>query len=235
MKTIGLIGGMSWESTALYYRLINETVKARLGGLRSAKLVLLSVDFHDIEAMQRAHDWTAAAGAMADAARRLDAAGAQCIVLATNTMHKVADAIERATTRPLLHIADPTAAAIRAAGYRRIGLLGTAFTMAEAFYRDRLAARHGLDVIVPEADDAQCVHRIIYDELCLGRVLEPSRQRYREVMAKLVARGAEAIILGCTEITMLVGTADATVPLFDTTELHARGAANWAMGIDAPD
>lgn len=229
MKTIGLIGGMSWESTVPYYRIINETVKTRLGGLHSARLVLVSVDFHEIERMQAAGDWAAAGDAMADAARRLQAAGADFIVLCTNTMHKVADAIERATSIPLLHIADPTAAAIRAAGVSRVGLLGTRFTMEQAFYRDRLARQHGLDVLVPDEGDREIVHRIIYEELCLGKVLDTSRNEYRRIMATLVQRGAQAIILGCTEISLLVGETDASVPLFDTTRLHAEGAAEACL------
>lgn len=229
MKTIGLIGGMSWESTVPYYRIINETVKARLGGLHSAKLALVSVNFHEIERMQHAGDWAAASEAMADAARRLHAAGADFIVLCTNTMHKVADAIERATSIPLLHIADPTAAAIKAAGHSTVGLLGTRFTMEQAFYRDRLVSEHGLNVIVPDDADRAIVHRVIYEELCLGQVHEESRDEYRRIMTSLVERGAQAIILGCTEISLLVSAIDATVPLFDTTRLHAEGAADACL------
>ena len=231
MKTIGLIGGMSWESTVPYYRIINETVKEKLGGLHSAKLVLVSVDFHEIERMQTAGDWMAAGEAMADAASRLQAAGADFIVLCTNTMHKVADAIERAVRIPLLHIADPTAAAIKTAGHTTVGLLGTRFTMEQAFYRDRLAQQHGLTVIAPDETDRDIVHRIIYEELCLGKVLDASRNEYRRIMAKLVESGAQAIILGCTEISLLVGGQDATVPLFDTTRLHAEGAAAASLVI----
>lgn len=229
MKTIGLIGGMSWESTVPYYRIINETVKARLGGLHSAKLVLVSVDFQEIERMQTTGDWAAAGEAMADAARRLEAAGADFIVLCTNTMHKVADAIERAVCLPLQHIADPTAAAIKAASHTTVGLLGTRFTMEQAFYRDRLAQQHGLNVLVPDEADRDIVHRIIYEELCLGNVLDASRDEYRRIMAKLVERGAQAIILGCTEISLLIGQRDAVVPLFDTTQLHAEGAAGACL------
>lgn len=230
MKTIGLIGGMSWESTVPYYRIINETVKARLGGLHSAKLVLVSVNFHEIERMQHAGDWAAAGEAMADAARRLQAAGADFIVLCTNTMHKVADAIERAVDIPLLHIADPTAAAIKAAGHSTVGLLGTHFTMEQAFYRDRLVSKHGLNVIVPDDVERAIVHRVIYEELCLGEIRDESRDEYRRIIAKLVERGAQAIILGCTEISLLVVARDATVPLFDTTRLHAEGAAEACLG-----
>jgi len=229
MKTIGLIGGMSWESTLGYYKLINEAVRQRLGGLHSARLVLYSVDFHDIERLQHAGDWDAAGELLADAARSLAAAGADFIVLCTNTMHKVAPAIESAARIPLLHIADPTAAEIVRAGHAKVGLLGTRFTMEQAFYRERLHERHGLEVIVPDAADRDTVHRIIYDELCLGEVRPESREAYRRIMRDLVARGAQAIILGCTEISLLVGAADADVPLFDTTALHAEAAVDAAI------
>ena len=229
MKTLGLIGGMSWESTLSYYRLINEAVRQRRGGLRSARLVLYSVDFHEIEVLQREGRWDEAGAVLAQAARALDAAGAELLVLCTNTMHKVASAIEAATPRPLLHIADPTAEAIRHAGLQRVGLLGTRFTMEQDFYRQRLERRHGIDVLVPDASDRDEVHRIIYDELCRGEVREASRVIYRAVIQGLVERGAEAVILGCTEISLLVGSADARVPLFDTTALHARRAAELAL------
>ena len=229
MKTIGLIGGMSWESTAAYYRQINETVKARLGGLHSAKIVVYSVDFHDIERLQQAGDWDAAGALLADAARALEAAGADFLVLGTNTMHQVAACIEAAVAIPLLHIADPTAAAISQAGFTTIGLLGTRFTMEQAFYRDRLSERHGLQVIVPGLDDRATIHRIIYDELCLGAVLPESRREYRRIMQGLAARGAQAIILGCTEIALLVDQQDCEVPLFDTTAIHARAAVAAAL------
>jgi aspartate racemase len=229
VKTIGLIGGMSWESTVPYYRQINEAVKQRLGGLHSARLVLYSVDFHEIEQLQHAGDWDAAGAIMAAAARSLQAAGADFLVLCTNTMHKVADRIEAAVPLPLLHIADPTAAAIARAGHRTVGLLGTRFTMEQPFYRDRLVDRHGLRVIVPGAEDREAVHRIIYEELCLGIVTAPSRAVYQRVMAGLAAQGAQAIILGCTEISLLVTPADAQVPLFDTTAIHAQAAADAAL------
>jgi aspartate racemase len=232
MKTLGLIGGMSWESTVPYYRSINETVKARLGGLHSAKLVLYSVDFAEVERLQHAGDWDAAGRLLADAARALQAAGAELLVLCTNTMHTVADAIEAAVSIPLLHIADPTAAAVHAAGHTRVGLLGTRFTMEQSFYRERLETRYGLNVLLPHAPDRETVHRIIYEELCLGRIEDGSRQAYRRVMDALVERGAQAIILGCTEISLLVSQADATVPLFDTTTLHATGAAEAALRDD---
>ncbi|ATE59219.1 aspartate/glutamate racemase family protein [Thauera sinica] len=229
MKTIGLIGGMSWESTVPYYRQINEAVKARLGGLHSARLVLYSVDFAEIERLQHAGDWDAAGALLAGAAQSLQRAGADFLVLCTNTMHKVAPHIEAATAIPLLHIADPTAAAIRAAGFDRVGLLGTRFTMEQDFYRGRLAGRHGIDVLIPDAADRDLVHRVIYEELCLGVLNEASREAYRGVMARLTERGAQAIILGCTEISLLVGQQDAGVPLFDTTALHAGAAAEAAL------
>ena len=229
MKVIGLIGGMSWESTASYYRIINETVKEQLGGLHSATLVLYSVDFHEVERMQHAGDWAAAGALMANAARGLQAAGAECVVVCTNTMHKVAEFIVAAVNIPLLHIADPTANAIKLAGHATVGLLGTRFTMEQDFYRDRLVTQHGLNVLTPSDHDRNVVHRIIYEELCLGKVLTESRDEYRRVMADLVAQGAQAIILGCTEISLLVDQRDASVPLFDTTYLHARGAAEWAL------
>lgn len=229
MKTIGLIGGMSWESTIPYYRQINETIKERLGGLHSAKVILYSVDFHDIERLQHAGDWKAAGAMLADAARSLEAAGSEFLVLCTNTMHKVAPAIEAAVGIPLLHIADPTAAAIKEAGYKVVGLLGTRFTMEDAFYRDRLRQRHGLIVRIPNAEDRDTIHRIIYGELCLGVVLPESRSAYRRIMESLAAEGAEAIILGCTEISLLVSQQDSAVPLFDTTAIHARAAAEEAL------
>jgi len=229
MQTIGLIGGMSWESTIPYYRIINETVKARLGGLHSAKVVLHSVDFHEIERMQHADDWDAAGAAMAAAARSVLAAGADFMVLCTNTMHKVAGAMEGAVDIPLLHIADPTAEAVRALGMGRVGLLGTRFTMEQAFYRGRLEERHGLEVVVPNAEDRATVHRVIYEELCLGRVLDASREQYRGIIRRLAEAGAEGIILGCTEIRLLVAPEDSPVPTFDTTRLHALRAAERAV------
>ena len=229
MKTIGLIGGMSWESTVPYYRQVNETIKQHLGGLHSAKVVLYSVDFHEIERLQHAGDWDAAGVMLAHAARSLQAAGADFLVLCTNTMHKVAPAIEAAVAIPLFHIADPTADDIKRAGHTKVGLLGTRFTMEQAFYKDRLRERHGLEVLVPEQADRDIVHRIIYEELCLGSIVDASRDEYRRIIAQLVAQGAQAIILGCTEISLLVAQQDAAVPLFDTTALHARKAAEWAL------
>lgn len=228
MKTLGLIGGMSWESTVPYYRLINQTVKQELGGLHSARLILYSVDFAEIERLQMSGDWDTAGQVLADAARALRAGGAELLVICTNTMHKVADAVEAASGLPLLHIADATADEIRAQGLQRVGLLGTRFTMEQDFYRQRLAG-HGLEVLVPDADDRGIVHRVIYDELCLGQVRDESRQQYRRIIADLVARGAQGVILGCTEIGLLVGDDDASVPLFDTAALHARHAALAAL------
>lgn len=229
MKTLGLLGGMSWESTVSYYRIINQTVSRELGGFHSAMILLFSVDFHEIEVLQREGDWERSGEVLADAARKLETAGADLLVLCTNTMHLVAPAIERAVRIPLLHIADATADAIQPAGLRTVGLLGTRFTMEEPFYRERLEAR-GLKVVVPEAEDRETVHRVIYDELCGGEINAASRSAYEDVMRRLVEKGAEGIILGCTEIGLLVGPANASVPLFDTTEIHARAAAMWAVG-----
>jgi len=230
MKTLGLLGGMSWESTVPYYRIINETVRERLGGLHSARLILYSVDFHAIERLQHAGAWDDAGRMLADAARSLEAAGAQGLALCTNTMHRVAAAIESAVTIPLLHIADPTAAAVKQAGLTTVGLLGTRFTMEQDFYRGRLTDRHGLTAIIPKPADREIVHRVIYDELCRGQVREDSRSHYRRIIQRLIEAGAEGIILGCTEISLLVGPDDAPVPLFDTTALHARAAVGWALG-----
>jgi aspartate racemase len=232
VKTIGLIGGMSWESTVPYYRQINETIKARLGGLHSARVVLYSVDFHDIEVLQREGDWDGAGQMLGRAARSLEAAGADFLVVCTNTMHKVAPVIEASVSIPLLHIADATAAEIAAAGHSVVGLLGTRFTMEQAFYRDRLSDQHGLQVVVPAPEDRATIHRIIYDELCLGVVRSESRLEYRRIMRALADQGAQAIILGCTEITLLVGQEDSPLPLFDTTAIHARAAANKSLEAD---
>lgn len=228
MRTLGLLGGMSWESTLPYYRIVNERVRERLGGLHSAKLVLHSVDFAEIEALQHAGDWDAAGAQLAAAAGGLRLAGAEAIVVCTNTMHLVAPAIEAAVDIPLLHIADATAQRIRAAGLTRVALLGTRFTMEQAFYRERIEAA-GIAVLTPDAAQRERVHRVIYGELCLGRILDASRDDYRTIMADLVARGAQGVILGCTEISLLVGEGDASVPLFDTARIHAEAAADWAL------
>jgi aspartate racemase len=228
MRTLGLLGGMSWESTLPYYRLLNERVRERLGGLHSAKLLLYSVDFAEIEALQHRGEWDAAGELLADAALRLERAGAQGLVICTNTMHRVAAQIEAATTVPLLHIADATARRIHVAGIRSVGLLGTRFTMEQAFYRERLE-RSGLKVVVPDAAARERIHAVIYDELCRGVIREESRAYYRQAMEALVGQGAQGVILGCTEIALLVGVDDATVPLFDTARIHAEDAADWAM------
>jgi aspartate racemase len=229
MKTIGLIGGMSWESTASYYRLINEEVQQRLGGLHSAQILLYSMDFAPVERMQAEADWDGAGLLLAHAARALEAGGADFLLVCTNTMHKVTAAIEAAVHLPLLHIADPTAEAVKRAGYSRIGLLGTRFTMEDDFYVDRLRGQHGLEVLVPDAAEREVIHRVIYEELCLGRLVDASRDAYRRIMASLVERGAEGFILGCTEIALLVDAGDAGVPLFDTTDMHARAAVDFAL------
>ncbi len=230
MKTIGLIGGMSWESTIEYYRLINQGVKARLGGLNSAHILMDSYNFAEIAALQHAGRWDETRQVLAATATNLQAAGADFLMICTNTMHKQADAVTGAVAIPLLHIADPTGAAIRAAGLTRVGLLGTAFTMEDGFMKDRLTEKFGLEVLVPDAAGRQTVHQIIYGELCQGVIREESRAAYRAVMEDLVRQGAQGIILGCTEIGLLVGAADATVPLFDTTRLHSEAAVAEALG-----
>jgi aspartate racemase len=230
VKTIGLLGGMSWESTVPYYRIINEAVGARLGGLHSARLVLYSVEFQEIENLQHEDRWDEAGELLAAAAASIQAAGADFLVICTNTMHKVTDQIEARISIPLLHIADATAETIKAAGVTSVGLLGTRFTMEQDFYRGRLEQDHGLRVLVPDARSRDAVHRIIYEELCLGVVRDDSLAAYRTVIDELVERGAEAVILGCTEIGMLVKPEDSPVPLFDTAEIHARKSVEWALG-----
>jgi aspartate racemase len=229
MKTIGLIGGMSWQSSAEYYRLINEGVNARLGGHNNAKSLMVTVNFHDIETQQHQGRWDELGRQMALSARQLQAGGADFIVLCTNTMHLVAEEIERATDLPLLHIADATAQAVRRAGIQRVGLLGTRFTMETEFYRGCLQSRHGIEVIVPSAQDRETVHRIIYEELCHGTVRDVSREEYRRVMQTLQASGADAIVLGCTEIGLLVKAGDSPAPLFDSTRIHAQQAVETAL------
>jgi aspartate racemase len=226
---IGLIGGMSWESSAEYYRIINQEVRDRLGGVHSARSLMWSVDFGEIERLQHDGEWARLAEEMRDAARRLERGGADFLVLCTNTMHRLADEIADAVAIPLLHIADPTAEAIRKRGFERVGLLGTAFTMEQDFYKGRLQTMHGLEVLIPGADDRRIAHDVIYRELVAGQVLPASRQAYREIIARLVARGAQAIILGCTEIMLLVSDDDSAVPLFDTTTLHALAAVERAL------
>ena len=228
MKTIGLLGGMSWESTQTYYRLINEGVKARLGGLHSARLVLYSVDFAEIEAFQHKGDWAATARILSDAAISLQMAGADFLVIGTNTMHKVAPEIEQAIRLPLLHIADATATVLARDGIDRIGLLGTRFTMEQAFYRDRLE-QAGIQVITPDETQRDDVHRVIYEELCRGEIVPASREAYLDIVTSLSERGAQAVILGCTEIGLLIRQADTSVPLYDTTEIHAAQAVAHAL------
>ena len=232
MKTIGLLGGMSWESSAEYYRIINEAVQARLRGLHSAQCLLYSFDFAQIEALQHGGRWDEATTRLIAAARQVERGGADFLVLCTNTMHKLADAVQAAITIPLLHIADPTATQIRAAGLTRVGLLGTAFTMEEPFYRGRLEARYGLTVLVPDAHDRRLVHRIIYDELCQGITTMASRKQYVRVIRRLAEQGAEGVILGCTEIGLLIRPADSPLPVFDTTRLHAEAAVGYALRAD---
>jgi aspartate racemase len=229
MKVIGLIGGMSWESTAEYYSLINESVKAKLGGLHSAKCVLYSVDFAEIEEMQRVGQWSRAANLLTAAAQNVERAGADLLLLCTNTMHKVADAIQSGIGIPLLHIADAAGERIAQAGIRRVGLLGTRMTMEEDFYRQRLADGFGLQVVVPDSSERETVHRIIYDELCLGTIRSQSKEQVSRIAGRLCEGGAEAVLLACTELGLLVGSEDCAKPLFDTTRLHALAAVELAL------
>lgn len=233
-KTIGLIGGMSWESTETYYRLLNEGVKDTLGGLHSAKILLHSFDFAEIEAMQMAGEWDRAGTAMADAAAGLEYAGADFIMICTNTMHKLADHVTGRVEIPLLHIADATADVIKARGMKTVALLGTRFTMEQDFYKGRLTEKHGIEVLVPDNAGRKLIHDVIYDELCLGNIRAKSRKEYVHIINDLQARGAEAVILGCTEIGLLVSEQDTDVPLMDTTAIHAAAAVTLAMGASAP-
>lgn len=228
-RVIGLIGGMSWESSAEYYRIINREVQSRLGGVHSARILMWSVDFGEVEPLQHSGDWVKLTEQMKDAAIRLEHAGADFVLMCTNTMHRTADAVAEAINIPLLHIADPTGEKIRAAGFKKIGLLGTAYTMEQDFYKVRLKGLFGLDVVVPEADDRRIVHDVIYKELVAGKVFEKSRISYREIIARLIGQGAEAVVLGCTEIMLLVSAKDSTVPLFDTTTIHAIAAVDRAL------
>ncbi|GFO68751.1 aspartate racemase [Geomonas limicola] len=229
MKTVGLIGGMSWESTIPYYRHLNKAAKQRLGGLHSAKVLLYSVDFAEIEVLQREGDWDGAGRLLVEAALKLEAAGADCVAICTNTMHKVAPALESALKVPLLHIADAAGQAVRTAGLDRVGLLGTSFTMEQDFYKGRLAERFGIEVLVPEPEDRELVHRVIYGELCLGEIRDASRLAFQRIVEALAARGAQGVVLGCTEIPLLLEPADSALPLFDTTALHAGQLADWAL------
>ncbi|WP_275286875.1 aspartate/glutamate racemase family protein [Halomonas elongata] len=229
MKTIGLLGGMSWESTESYYRALNTGIKASLGGLHSARVVMVSVDFAEIEALQRQGDWEAMASILAREARRIQTAGADMLLIATNTMHKVAPEVADAIDIPLLHIADTTGERLVVDGIQRVGLLGTRFTMEQDFYKARLTERFGIEVLVPEAEQRERVHRVIYEELCLGRIEPSSQADYLEIIEALRQRGAEAVILGCTEIALLVNQTDTTVPLYDTTAIHAGSAIARAL------
>jgi aspartate racemase len=229
VKTIGLIGGMSWESSIEYYRIINETVKAKLGGLHSAKSIMYSVDFADIEILQHQGQWAEAAQMLIDAAKNLENSGADFIVLCTNTMHKVADDIQANVKIPLLHIADATAQLVNDSGIKKIGLLGTRFTMEEEFYKGRLSQKYGLNVNVPNAQEREIVHRVIYDELVIGEIRQHSKEQYIGIIEQMVHQGAEGVILGCTEIGLLIHKQDSQVPLFDTTRIHAEAAAEYAL------
>ncbi|MFA5576633.1 MAG: aspartate/glutamate racemase family protein [Tissierellaceae bacterium] len=228
MKTMGLIGGMSWESSLEYYRIINEEVKNRLGGLHSAKIILHSVDFHEIELYQRRGQWEKAAQVLGDVGRGLEAAGADFIIICTNTMHKVADQLQKGINIPLLHIADLTADKVLADGIKTLGLLGTKYTMEEDFYRSRLEER-GIRVLIPKEPDRIAINTVIFEELCLGNIVNESREKYKKIIEELIGEGAEGIILGCTEVGMLVKEEDSTVPLYDTTILHAMGAVDFAL------
>jgi len=230
MKTIGLIGGMSWESSLEYYRIINETVKEMLGGFHSAKSIMYSVDFEEVEKLQHQNKWEDATEIMVDVAQRVEKAGADFIVMCTNTMHKMAVEVQKSIEIPLLHIADVTAENIKARGFKKVGLLGTKFTMEEDFYKGRLYKKHGIEVIIPDEKERQIIHDILYDELCLGEIKKISKDKFREIIDDLVERGAEGIILGCTEIPLLVNQEDYEIPLFDTTTIHAKAAVEYALG-----
>ena len=229
MKTIGLIGGMSWESSIEYYRIINETTKAKLGGLHSAKSVMYSVDFAEIEVLQHQDQWTEAAKMLIDAAKKLETCGADFIVLCTNTMHKVADDIQANINIPFLNIADATAQLVKNSGIQKIGLLGTRFTMEEEFYKGRLSQEYGLSVNIPNAQEREIVHRVIYEELVVGKILQNSKEQYIDIIQQMVKQGTEGIILGCTEIGLLIHQEDSQVPLFDTTRIHAEAAVEYAL------
>ncbi|CAE6899189.1 aspartate/glutamate racemase family protein [Vibrio sp. B1FLJ16] len=230
MKTIGMLGGMSWESTASYYKALNEGVKSQLGGLHSAKICLYSVDFDEIEKLQHQGNWSETALILAEAAKSVERGGADFLMICTNTMHKVVPEIESQISIPILHIADATAKILVRDGVTKVGLLGTRFTMEQDFYKGRITEKFGIEVIVPDADEQTLVHDIIYQELCLGQINSDSRERYLEIIANLQAQGAQAVILGCTEIALLVKQSDTTVPLYDTTQIHATHGVEWALG-----
>ena len=229
MKVIGLIGGMSWESSAEYYRIINEEVKRRLGGLRSGKILMYSVDFHEIEELQHEGRWEEATELMIDAAKRIEKGGADFLLICTNTMHKMAPDVQKAVNIPLLHIADATGEQIKSLGIQKVGLLGTKYTMEQDFYKGRLVSKHSLDVVVPEEGDRNIIHEVIYEELCLGVILEKSKNEFCRIINSLAKQHAEGIILGCTEISLLIKQTDSMLPLFDTTEIHAQKAVEFAL------
>jgi aspartate racemase len=229
VKTIGLIGGMSWESSIEYYRIINETTKTKLGGLHSAKSLMYSVDFAEVEILQHQGKWAEAADMLVDAAKRLENGGADFIVLCTNTMHKVAEEIQASVQIPLLHIADATAQVVKDSGIRAIGLLGTRFTMEEEFYTGRLSQQYGLQVHIPNAQEREVIHRVIYNELVVGEIKQHSKEQYLRIIERMLAQGAEGVILGCTEIGLLIHKQDSRVPLFDTTRIHAEAAVEYAL------
>lgn len=229
MKTIGLIGGMSWESTVTYYQIINETIKRELGGLHSAKILLYSVDFDEIEKYQSSGEWDKAAEILADTAEKLQNAGAECIIICTNTMHKIAPQIKHRVSVPLIHIAEATAEVLRQNGVKKVGLLGTKYTMTQNFYKSKLTDT-GLDVLIPDEQDIEMINNVIFNELCLGIISSQSRDKFAAVISKLADKGAEGVILGCTEIGLLINPSDITLPCFDTTQIHAEKAALWAIG-----
>jgi aspartate racemase len=232
MKTIGLLGGMSWESSSEYYRLINQGINRKLGGHHSAKSIMVSVDFEEVKHYQHIGEWEKATGLMIEGAQQVERGGADFLLICTNTMHKMADDVQKAIDIPLIHIADATAQTIKNAGLTRIGLLGTAFTMGEEFYKGRLSSRHGLEVVVPDQEDRQLVHDIIYRELCLGKIVTASKRVYQQIIEKLIDKGCQGVILGCTEISLLIKQEDIAVPLFDTTALHAEAAVAYALKGD---
>jgi aspartate racemase len=229
MKTIGLVGGMSWESTQEYYRIINQRVKERAGGFHSGKVVLYSVDFEEVESRQHQGRWDELTDLMIDAARRVERAGAECLLICTNTMHLMAEDVQKAIQIPILHIVDVTAAAVRDRGLKTVGLLGTRFTMEKDFYKGRLRSKHGLEVLIPEEEERVLIHGILYDELCLGKIREASKEAFRKIIAGLEGRGAQGIILGCTEIPLIVKQEDYELPIFDTTAIHAEAAVDFAL------
>lgn len=229
MKKIGLIGGMSWESTQEYYRIVNEEVNTRIGGLHSAKIVVDSVDFDEIEKLQHVGEWDKLGDMLVESARNLERAGADCVLICTNTMHKCAEQVTSSIQIPLIHLADATGEAVKKQGLKRVGLLGTKFTMEQDFYRGRLTQKFGLDVIVPDRDGREYVHEVIYNQLCLGDIRSESRQRYIQIIQKLIDDGAEGVILGCTEIPLLIKQEDVSIPVFDTTNIHAVAAVDFAL------